>query len=194
MACIYLLFSLWSCQHSSRSFAMHHKKLASQVCAQSNEARLQYGLHTLKKDALLDKVAQDYANILQQGTFFDHIHPNDSRKKTPLNRVLYFGGTSSSTAENLASIPIFDIPVRKTTLFVIDREKNLYSTTPNGTPVAIHTENSAAKSIVESWLNSPGHRENLLHRDLYRVGCGTSIIKKKSSVPMIIAVQVIQGH
>lgn len=160
---------------------------------QSNEARQQYDLHPLKMDTALRKAAQDYANILQQGKFFDHIHPSNSRKETPLKRVLFFGGKETSTAENLASISIFNIPVRNTTLYVIDREKNLYSSTPNGLPVSFHTEISAATSIVESWLNSPGHRENLLHKDLYRVGCGATIMKHQSSSPMIIAVQVLQA-
>ena len=38
-----------------------------------------------------------------------------------------------------------------------------------------HTEESLANEIVEGWMNSPGHRKNILTPDFEKLGVGVSI-------------------
>jgi uncharacterized protein YkwD len=160
---------------------------------QSNKVRASHHKRTLHEDPVLNKAAQDYADILKKYRFFDHIHPWNWFKKTPLKRVIAAGGEKKSTAENLAKISILNVPVEKKTFYILDHTQLLYAKTPNGPPIPLHSIYSGAQAVVQSWLDSPGHRENLLHSKLDRIGCGTSILTLSEKIPMIIAVQLFQA-
>ena len=77
---------------------------------------------------------------------------------------------------------------------MIDHQKSLYSKSNGVTPLLHHTNKTAAKSTVESWMNSAVHRENLLFPSMTHIGCGASILLSPQKVPMIIAVQVLQSQ
>jgi len=58
-------------------------------------------------------------------------------------------------AENLARVP----------------DARLYYAT-NGSPYDLYTDDEVAANIVDGWMNSPGHRANILDSDLTTLGVG----------------------
>lgn len=117
----------------------------------------------------------------------------DSSQRTPLERVLQAGGTHATTAENLAKISILQIPVQNTRVRVVDHKLGQYTKLGKEEIISHHTNNSAATSIVQSWMDSNVHRENLLYPTMTHMGCGVTIMYLPEKVPMIIAVQILQA-
>ena len=182
--------------HASRRSHIHvHKKnLANEICIQSNQARKTHNRRTLIIDAILNKAAQRYADTLSRSPYFSHTNHLSIFGRTPLARVLLAGGSKATTAENLIKFPILDIPVRHHRLVVMDKERSRYRRPNEEGPIAHHTEKSAALTAIQSWLDSPGHRKNLLYPSMTHIGCGSSLLINASNVPMIISVQVFQSQ
>ena len=47
-----------------------------------------------------------------------------------------------------------------------------------------------AEVIVKEWMNSPGHRRNLLRRDLTHLGCAARLARVPMGPPRVFSVQV----
>ena len=168
--------------------------VAQQICLKSNQKRTQNSRPKLIVDDTLNKTAQKYAHVLRKGTFFSHTNLEDSSQKTPLKRVLQAGGNHATTAENLAKISILQIPVQNTRLRVVDHTLGQYTKLGKKEIIPHHTNDSATTSIVQSWMNSTVHRENLLYPSMTHMGCGVSIMYLPEKVPMLIAVQLLQSQ
>jgi len=166
--------------------------ISDHVCQLSSDTRAQLKRNTLIRDPQLDITAQRYANVLKNHNFFAHNDPRWFAPKTPLDRVLASGGEYRTTGENLAKIPILQIPLRHNSVYIVDREKHLYTHSPNGNIIPFHTTRSGAEALIESWMNSPPHRETLLHHKMKFIGCGTAIQYQRGHIPMIISVQLLQ--
>ena len=177
-----------------RNVHTNEKLLSHKVCEKSNKARLKNKRNNLVIDATLNHAAQKYANVLRSGTFFSHTNMQDSSHRTPLERVLQAGGVPATTAENLAKISILQIPVQNTRLRVVDHKTSQYTKLGEEVIIPHHTNDSASTSIVQSWMNSKVHRENMLYPTMTHMGCGVSIMSLPEKVPMIIAVQILQSQ
>ncbi|MAA80376.1 MAG: hypothetical protein CL916_14065 [Deltaproteobacteria bacterium] len=156
--------------------------------------RLNHNQSSLTVDAVLNKTAQRYAKVLRKGDFFSHIHENSTIERTPLDRVLYSGGVQATTAENLAKISVLQLPVEKFQVHVVDHKKSLYRKKNNMSLIPHHTNITAARTLVQSWMDSKVHRENLLFPTMTHIGCGSSIMFLPNKVPMIIAVEILQSQ
>ena len=141
---------------------------------------------------MLTKAANRYAEALGQGSQFSHIQYGTEFEKTPLDRVLHIGGIKATTAENLAKIAVLQIPVVKTTVIAVDHSKIEYRMPNQKSLIPHHTIETASDAVVQSWMDSQGHRENLLYPTMTHIGCGVSFMYPQKNVPMIIAVQLLQ--
>ena len=171
---------------------LQHQELSDEVCRHSSRTRLKWDRGSLVRDQKLDLAAKRYADVLRDHHFFAHNDPRWWVPKTPMERVLAAGGEYRTTGENLAKIPVLQIPIHDNSVYILDREKHLYSQSPNGKSISFHTITSGAHTLVESWMNSPPHREVLLHHEMKYIGCGTAIQYRKGHIPMIISVQLLQ--
>jgi uncharacterized protein YkwD len=74
-------------------------------------------------------------------------------------------------AENVASA--FARRYRSGEKFYVREEngRKIYSAEPNGPPIPMHTYISFARALVDSWMDSPGHRKNILASEPIYVGC-----------------------
>ena len=90
-------------------------------------------------------VAQGHSNDMVGYNFFSHISPV-KEKRTVSDRFMKAGLTNRSRAENIAK-------------YTLKKEETYWS---------------AAKTIVNGWMNSAGHRRNILDSRLRYLGCGVS--------------------
>ena len=185
-----------SCRHHPRQKHVHinEQNAAQQICLKSNQKRKQNSRSNLIIDKTLNKTAQNYANVLREGTFFSHNNIQDLSQRTPLQRVLKAGGAHATTAENLAKISILQLPVQNTRVRVVDHKTSQYTKIGEEEIIPHHTNDSATTSIVQSWMTSTVHRENLLYPSMTHMGCGVSIMFLPEKAPMIIAVQILQSQ
>ncbi len=156
-----LIFSFFSCAGSPRHVRQFPERkskphivipdLEKQIHALINEERKKQGLSPLARDTALSRIARKHSRDMAKRSYFDHISPEGRdfayrysqegyRCSVPVGATVYMG------AENIA-------------------QNNLYDsvTTVNGE--AFYNWNSLTKiaeTTVRGWMNSPGHRKNIL--------------------------------
>lgn len=131
--------------------------------------------------------------------FYDHVNRKDRDMRTALDRAQHFGYYGGAIGENLALE------------FLINYKAEAsywHEKTPNGIKyyygdsghnrgyVPPHTYLSLGKSIVQAWINSPGHRANLLAKEFKYLGVGVYVepeTQGSTNIPRIFAAQVFGG-
>ena len=93
-------------------------------------------------------------------------------------------------AENVASA--FGRRYRSGEKFYVREEngRKIYSYEPNGPPIAMHTYLSFARALVDSWMDSPGHRRNILAKDATYLGCSCLPGRDQTSMETFYCAQV----
>jgi len=98
----------------------------------------------------LEIAAFNHSKMMANLNFFSHSSKIKKRKE-PEDRAKIAGVTNPFIAENIAKTPL--------------NTQDTYL--------------SLAKKIVTQWMNSPGHKSNILSKDALELGVGVFIIKEK---------------
>lgn len=138
------------------------------VHAHVNQIREQHGLSYLEQDEELRDIARLHSEDMADRQFFAHLTPEG---KDPGDRYTEYGYQHLTYGENIARVPY------KTPL------ANANGQTQYETPPEL------ACGIVEGWMNSEGHRENILSTQWGCEGIGIEIKQK----PGVIRVYTTQN-
>ncbi|MBX3737623.1 MAG: CAP domain-containing protein [Candidatus Didemnitutus sp.] len=160
--------------------------LARAIFDETNRVRVQLGRKPFAREPKLDEAADTQANI---GALFrppSHTNPFPLIA-TPADRVRFAGLDPLRVSENIALLSIYDVP-RNTSVYWLKNDSTLRDSRTGG-PVRLHTYASFAKAIVGEWMNSPGHRANIVDEKLRYLGCAVRASKSKDDMDMIFAVQ-----
>lgn len=132
----------------------------------TNEQRRQHGLNQLISDRNLENIAYRHSLDMATNNFFDHtnlkgMEPTDRADIARYSCVKNYGSYyTEGIAENIA-------------------QDNLYNSfsTINGIPTSYdwNTNDEIAQQVVNGWMNSPGHRENILESNYDKEGIGVAI-------------------
>lgn len=131
-------------------------KIEQLVFERVNQVRRLNGLHELKWDPLLANVARNHSLDMAINNFFSHINPKgeDPTKraakagistKRRVGNVIYIG-----VGENIGKVP----------------KGNVEGYGYVGSPEDV------AEAAVQMWMNSPGHRANILDKNYIFIGVG----------------------
>ena len=83
--------------------------------------------------------------------------------------------------------------VAKWVWVIIDEKNTFFSCTPNGKAIQNHTYISLAKYVVDLWMNSEGHRKNILNPNALQLGCGNFFYREKGvNIPKFMSTQNFQ--
>jgi uncharacterized protein YkwD len=143
-------------------------KLGAAIFAESNRARMAEKRARFLPHAQLDAAAADQAVTMAARLRSSHEGPFTGRHNA-LERVRQAGLEPELVAENVSAIS--------------------QPTVDSGETWADDYERLAAV-IVKEWMNSPGHRRNLLRRDLTHLGCAARLARVPASPPRVFSVQV----
>lgn len=153
--------------------------LAAAVFHETNRRRAGHDLPTLGYRQELLKAAAIQAQGMRRSGIISHQHPVQ-KMKTLADRINQVGLRPSFSAENVAMT--FGIRYEGGRP-VVPRQKDgatVFSYEPNGEPIAPHTYLSFAQTLLDQWMDSPGHRKNILHQKPEQLGAahaqGTSAI------------------
>ena len=137
----------------------------------TNDERAEAGLRPLEHDAVISDIARKHSEqMVTQG--LSHTvagrDPTDRALAAGYDCRAYHGDGSYSygLSENIAEQP---------------RVRNWVGTGSNWgkykwNPTVYHADaEAAARNLVRGWMNSPGHRANILDRDLRRIGVGVAV-------------------
>jgi uncharacterized protein YkwD len=140
--------------------------LEKQVHSLTNQYRTQNGLKTLSYDDKLSNIARMHSQDMATRNYFAHETPEG---KEPTDRAVSQNYRCQKAIGNLIYSGIAE------NIF----QNNLYDTVwiTNGIPTSYDWNDldDLAKSTVDGWMESPGHRENILTKMYDREGIGVEI-------------------
>lgn len=166
------------------------KLLERAVLYYTNQARCAQGLVPLRRDGGLAQTARTHANDMARLNFFDHVSPVRSRR-TLSDRLAEVRVPYRRAAENIIEARYMAYKNR-TRFQTIDAAtcRFVYS---DGTPIERHTYQTLARELVDRWLNSEGHRRNLMDPDLSRHGFAIAANRATTLCGGIYGAQVFAG-
>ena len=146
-------------------------ELERHVHQQINRERQRYGLPNLHNNTSLTVIARHHSQDMASHQFFSHINPQGEsptdrglRQHWQVNKQLDSQTQLTGIAENLFLTHLYD---------------KVITTTENGFTIKKDYQwnslEQIAKTIVQGWMNSPGHRENLLSPRYDQQGIGIAI-------------------
>ncbi|MCK4911011.1 MAG: CAP domain-containing protein [Thermodesulfovibrionales bacterium] len=124
-----------------------------------NEIRRLHGLETLSWDFQLNIMAFAHSQDMAARDFFSHqnpdgLSPDDRATRAGYTCEVRVGSTIYTIGENLGKVSIYDG-------YTYNRE------TGEVVQYDYRTDDEIADAVVSAWMESPGHRENIL-REFWR--------------------------
>jgi uncharacterized protein YkwD len=142
-----------------------HELLAREIFRVTNDVRHAEGLVAFKPEARLTQAADGQAALLSIRVHSGHDSPL-AHEGDPSARVEQAGLAEGTVAENAATLGLRNKEVGRN-----------------------YTYRELAKVIVQAWMDSPGHRANLLNPALYFLGCGTRVARMLQNQQQVYAIQ-----
>jgi uncharacterized protein YkwD len=132
--------------------------------------RLQNGLSPCEYHSKVREAARLQSVAMAKRRFVEHVNP-DPRQRTFSDRAKLVGLRPRLLAENVASA--FGRRYKSGMEFFVRQERGekIYSYQPNGAPIPMHTYISFAEALLDEWMESPGHRKNILLDSAKYLGC-----------------------
>jgi uncharacterized protein YkwD len=169
--------------------AVNRPLLIAAIFHETNRRRVAEGLPAFLPIDRLNDAADLQATLIALRQEIGHENPLP-RQGTVLLRVKETGLEPEFVAENVAMTPLLN-PLNPRNLFMrIEDGREIFSAESGGPPVPMHTYASFAQAVVDQWMNSPGHRANILNRRLRCLGCAVRPGKNSALMDAIYAVQV----
>lgn len=126
----------------------------------TNAERKNHGLRELRWDSQLAEIAREHSKDMVDNDYFSHDNlrgedPTARARKHGYSTTKSLGGgwTSHGIAENIGKMPTGSV---------------------QGVGYVGSDADSIAMAQVESWMDSPGHRQNILTSDYDRLGVGVA--------------------
>lgn len=131
----------------------------------TNEQRNKHNLPLLMYSGILKNSAILHSNEMKEHNFFHHENKFNIKYRTLYDRVFTGLGDRKFLliGENIADYPLIANRV------ILNIPLNSYK---------INSYKSLAIKIVQGWMNSPGHRANILNKQFNFVGFGCALHKK----------------
>ena len=170
-----------------------YPRLNAAIFYATNEQRRQRNLPLLAHSSLLEKSASVHSKDMCEKNFFGHTNPNDKRKRYPNDRARLSGILNPFLAENIATAFGLQYEQDKD---VVAKGPGKFSYPNKTNLIPPHTYLSVADFLLKSWMNSEGHKKNILSDDALQLGCGTWMYLDKSfnQMPTFVATQNFQEY
>jgi len=149
---------------------LDYKLLNAAIYFETNRQRALYGLKPLKHDTRLENCAQGHSQDMADYNFYSHTSTIPGKYTLP-NRLARFGITGTTVGENIHDTYILKFNGEA----YYPPSQAGYFKSLSGEPIPVHTYQSLAVDIVNGWMNSPGHKANILNTDFTHLGVGNAM-------------------
>ncbi|MFO7656918.1 MAG: CAP domain-containing protein [Bacteroidales bacterium] len=170
-----------------------YSRLNAAVFFATNEQRAKRKLKLLDYSQKLEEMASMHSKEMCEKDFFNHINPKNKKKKTPADRATLAGISNPYIAENIATAFGLQYEPNKNARA---RGPGKFSYTADGELIPPNSYLMVADMLVKSWMNSEGHRKNILSQNALQLGCGTCLFFDKgfNEMPVFKATQNFQEY
>ncbi len=183
-------FATKEAKEEIRFDAVKSELLSAAVLHETNRRRVAEGLPALKHHAKAMAAAEIQSQIMQKRGAISHENPEVPKYATLIKRVQSVGVNPGFAAENVATAFGLRYDSGRNFYKREERGKTIFSYTPEGPGMPPHTYESFARALVEAWMNSPGHRKNILHQAPEYLGASCLVSVGKSDMPIFYCTQV----
>jgi uncharacterized protein YkwD len=141
------------------------KEMESLIFDITNELREKNNLKTLEYDSELSDVARGHSSDMSARDYFSHetpegFDPTDRGQSLGYSCTkVYWTHITYGIAENIAKFWSFSS-------YFSHGSQNFYDW---------NSEESLAQEIMDGWMDSPGHRKNILEENFDKLGVGVSV-------------------
>ena len=172
---------------------LDYARLQAAIFYETNAVRVRHHRSVLTHRPVLEQVARQYAQRMVRADFFDHDDPYTVILRTVEDRVRKAGVINPLPSENLAIY--FGIQYKpRVPAFPLRGQPRQFSWSRNGPAIPNHTYASLAQTVVDFWMHSPPHRDNLLAPEAVELGCGAAFFRDGQGFPKFKLVQVFQWY
>jgi uncharacterized protein YkwD len=163
--------------------------LAAAIFHETNRVRDRFNLRPFKFLAKLNDAADVQASV--GGAIRPPSHTNPFLLiATPIDRVKYAGLDPLYVAENIALISLLDVRPGHGVGLVRHDGEAVFIDLASGERLNPHTYAGFAAAVVQAWMDSPGHRANILSPKVRYLGCSVQATRGDHGMDMIFSVQV----
>jgi uncharacterized protein YkwD len=162
--------------------------LAAALFHETNRLRQKHGRPPLGRDARLDAAARMQATSMARKNYLDHINPHDPERRTPKDRAQMAGFEFRFLAENVATQFAIQYQSGRTVYRV--PAGTGFSYRSDGPPIPRHTYRTFAAVVLAQWMDSPGHRRNILSDEPERFGSDCRLRQGQSGLDQFYCVQL----
>jgi len=147
--------------------------LENKVHELTNIERKKHGLKALKYDNKLDDIARGHSEDMAKNDYFEHDNlkgedPSTRASKAGYNCYKNYGSYyTNGIAENIFQTWTYS-------------SYSSYGNSEDGFNYKWASVDEMAKEIVDGWMNSPGHRENILTKTYDKEGIGVAIVSNEA--------------
>jgi len=170
--------------------ALDLELLAAAVFHETNRIRQKYALPLLTFDADAAEAARLQSRVMAEDGEIRHENPGHEELRTLRDRVSRVGMQPAFAGENVASA--FLLRYESGEPFYTRRENDtrVISRSPGGPAIPAHTAVSFAEDLLGRWMESPGHRENILHESPARLGTAVVPAQERGGMWLLYCTQV----
>lgn len=136
--------------------------LSAAVFHETNRRREREGLPALAHHSGARRAAALQAKVMAARGSISHQNPEQPELATLQDRLAEVGLRPRFAAENVATAFGLQYESGKPFFERVENGRTIYSFKPNGPPIPPHTYLSFAKALLDQWMNSPGHRKNIV--------------------------------
>jgi uncharacterized protein YkwD len=138
----------------------------------TNEQRIKHNLPAFEYSPLLLKAAIGHSEAMIERDFYNHDNPYSPANRRMQERILLYTTEFKRMAENIAQHDVLG-GVNAQYCFQNPKygEDYVYVSCDKKKPIPMQTYAELARAIVNGWMNSPHHRENIMNPKLIAVAC-----------------------
>ncbi len=144
--------------------------LHAAVFFETNRNRVAQGLPAVQHNPALEEAAFGHSVDMRDRSFFSHTSPVPG-KRTLAERVGLVGFRYGSIGENISITFGVEYEAGRG-VFNPDQNGGYFSYEYRGDPIENHTYLGVAQAVLDQWMNSPGHRANILNGNFTHLGAG----------------------
>jgi uncharacterized protein YkwD len=156
----------------------------------TNEERKKANLKPFEFQSRIENVAAGHAQDMVKYGFYSHTS-SIRIKRTVQDRFHLEGLNPKYYGENICSTYGLQYQSGRKVNPPYPTGEFTYAYTSKREKIPPHTYISFAKEVVKLWMNSPGHRQNILNPNFTSLGCGARLYLEKSfyNMPYFMVVQ-----
>jgi uncharacterized protein YkwD len=147
-----------------RAAITHLEDVEEMIFALTNRVRQEYRLAPLRRDPALRDIAREHSDDMILRRFFAHVNPDghDAAYRIASAHRRLIGGVGENIWRYASTLEYDD--GRRVPAYIKMSSQEI------------------AEKAVDSWMHSPGHRENILRPQFTHLGVGVSIVKGEVTI------------